>query len=517
MPNLHKLINTDPDAFMSALANESDPFSHDLARKLDEHDPLADLHRKFSSGDIKPFAGHSLGPVFWPAVREYGRINKLQASKLHDGHFEKTRAISGNWFDCDIDPDAVSAMQPMLGFADTSEFIYTQEGLSANLGRLLSTFYMPSKADWESGKTGICYLSNEFFSDQAIIHSVLKRGILTAAGFDLFAGGRRPPEVDELCFKIQADARGLYSEDFIIEYVKTHARNIQILHLSDIVFSTGQRLDIKRILDELSEILQQHKIIVGLDLAHTVGNRPIDLKSLPVTYAVCCGYKYLTGSAGSGGGFYVDKEIDLETYAPIQGWKAARSSEVFQVIDCYNPDIMMQRGAVAFRCSNPSPVAIAPAQQYMQTMHAIGWDKLMARSESLTRYLLALLEKVLGDKIEFITPLDASRRGAMLVFRIKNLQNIHAFEVLLKADHSPVKFEVDTRPPNNIRVTAHYGYTRFVDIHSLVTRLEQVINQRLMAEQQERLSGSAMHGLFGQSKSASSDASALPVRLQARL
>lgn len=78
------------------------------------------------------------------------------------------------------------------------------------------------------------------------------------------------------------------------------------------VFSTGQRLDLKHIFTELKEIIEQHQIIVGLDLAHTVGNRTLMLRDLPVTYAVGCSYKHLCGSAGSGFGIYVNKETDLK-------------------------------------------------------------------------------------------------------------------------------------------------------------------------------------------------------------
>jgi|GEM_PF-946177 len=479
MKKLWDSINSNPDQFMRFLNNTPNGFSNSAAATLDKMDPLGYLPYKFRYGRVTPFAGHSLGPVFVPTHEEIKRITDLQANRLHDGHFAETAAQSGNWFDCDIADRDIAAAQAMLGFAEPCEFIYTQEGLSANLGRLLDTFYSPSLEDWNSGKTRICHLGKEFYSDQAVIHSVINRHVQQAQRLGVHAA-----DAANSVLGIAPDARGLYNEANLIQFVKTHAHTIKILHLSDVVFSTGQRLDLPYILSELRDTLHEHHILVGLDLAHSVGNRTLDLKSLPVTYAVGCAYKHLCGPAGSGWGIYVNKNADLKHYPPIQGWKAAASDRVFPIIDGYDSAIMSRDAARAFRCSNPAPVALAPARQYMTFMADIGWDKLIARSESLTRYMLTLLQQKLGDRIEFITPLDPKNRGAMLVFRVKGIHNVAAIEALMKAQSPLGQFEIDTRPPANIRVTAHYGYTRFSDIHNMVTRLEQVVALQLKAEKQ---------------------------------
>ncbi|KTD52487.1 aminotransferase class V-fold PLP-dependent enzyme [Legionella quateirensis] len=480
---IDELINTNPDAFMKAIAQKDGGFTLEYANVLDSVDPMRDISSLFQFGSIQPFAGHSLGPVFTPAKEEIMRILDLQKRLLHEGHFPKTQDISGNWFDFDINPDAIADMQGMLGFADPCEFIYTQAGLSDNLRLLLSTFYRPSQADWKSGKTGICYLSKEFYSDQAVIHSLLESEVQRAQSNGLFTGEIPCQNPGDLCMKISPDERGLYQEEKIIQFVRENAHKISILHLSDIVFSTGQRIDLEHVLTELKDVLKAHNIVVGLDLAHTVGNRTINLKKLPVTYAVGCSYKHICGSAGSGFGIYVNKDADLSLNPPIQGWKAAESNKVFPLIDGYDPVIMSRKGARAFRCSNPSPVALAPVLQYMKIMSAIGWDKLTHRSESLTRYMITLLEQRLSDRIEFITPLESKNRGAMIVFRIKNLTNIEAVEDLLKKESEFGQFELDTRPPNNVRITAHYGYTKFGDINRMIMRLEKVINLQLSSEQ----------------------------------
>ncbi|KTD41076.1 aminotransferase class V-fold PLP-dependent enzyme [Legionella parisiensis] len=482
MKELREAMISNPDEFIGLISEMLDIFSLKDAAYLDSIDPLK-LHNLFEYGSLTPFAGHSLGPVFKPVLQEIDRIHKLQATQLHEGHFSETREQRGNWFDCDIEEDAIKAMQAMIGFSESCEFLYTQEGLSSNLGRLIDSFYRPTLTDWQSGKIQICHLGKEFFSDQAVIESILKRGIHTAKSFGVFTDYKHTPNPTSLTLKILPDEKGLYNEVEIIAFIKMHAEKIQILHLSDLVFSTGQRLDINRILTELKDVIAKHQIIVGLDLAHTVGNRTLNLQELPVTYAVGCGYKHICGSAGSGFGIYVNKNTNLEKYPPIQGWKAAASEKVFGLIDGFDAQIMMQKGAWAFRCSNPSPIALAPVKVYAKTMGQIGWDKLIAKSECLTRFMHALLQQFLGDKIEWITPDDPKRRGAMLVFRVKEISDVRQIETILKQSSELGQFEIDVRPPNNIRVTAHYGYTQFTDIHKMVSRLTQVVN--LLLEQKK--------------------------------
>jgi len=111
-------------------------------------------------------------------------------------------------------------------------------------------------------------------------------------------------------------------------------------------------------------------------------------------------------------------------------------------------------------------------------MHKIGWDKLVAKSERLTCYLLAFLKRELSDQIQFITPEDPAERGATLVFQIKGVPSLIIEQVLATAG-----YEIDVRPPNNIRVTAHYGYTSFMDIHNMVHCLKQVVRQELLKKE----------------------------------
>lgn len=479
--SMDQLLLTNPDRFIQELMKKPGWFSLETAKKLDEVDPLNYTSAMFNIGGLIPFAGHSLGPVFQPALNKIQETAELQV-KLHEGHFPNSHPDgkeSGHWFDCDRHKPSLEAAKKMLGFEDESEFIFTASGLSQNLGMLMDTFFRPTKKDWDRGKTKIVMLDTEFFSDQAEAVSVLERAIQTADNFDCFLDREKPTPESQL-IKITPDEKGIYSTENIIQVIRDHAKEVQMICLSDTVFSTGQRLELKKIFSALQSAIEENRIIVGLDLAHTIGNRAIDLKSLPVTFAVGCAYKHLSGFAGSGFGIYVNRNADLEKYPPLQGWKAADSSRVFPTINHYDASIMEQHGAVAFRTSNPPPVALIPAQSFLTYFNSIGFDKCFNKSECLTRYMVEQLKHHLGDKLEFITPDDPMQRGAMIVFRVKELSDVKSIEDFLKTGQSDLgNYEIDVRPPNNIRLTAHYAYTKFEQINRMVEKLTLAVNNTL--------------------------------------
>lgn len=335
---LEDLLITNPTQFMLELAAQPDFLSSEMARRLDIIDPLAYTSSMFDIRKLIPLAGHSLGPLFEPALEAIRATHELQKEKLHAGHFAHSHPDgrqSGNWFECDRHRPALEAAREVLGFAEWHEFNFTAAGLSENLGTIMDTLFRLTKKDWEQGKTKIAMLKTEFFSDQAIAASVMKRAIRTAKDFDIFEK-REEPKVSDEVLKITPDQKGIYDEQEITAFIKKNADKIRMICLSAIVFNTGQCLNLGLILKSLRDIIKENNIHVILDLAHTVGNRPINLEALEVvTAAVGCGYKHLSGSAGTSFGIYVNRHVDFEKYPTIQGWKSAYPDKVFSLINSF--------------------------------------------------------------------------------------------------------------------------------------------------------------------------------------
>ena len=62
-------------------------------------------------------------------------------------------------------------------------------------------------------------------------------------------------------------------------------------------------------------------IAIGWDLAHAVGNVPLELHTWGVDFAVWCSYKYLnSGPGGIGGAFLHQRHHHPHTPPHFQGW-----------------------------------------------------------------------------------------------------------------------------------------------------------------------------------------------------
>ncbi len=416
---------------------------------------------KFQFGTVIPLAGQSLGSPFTPSVEAIALTSQLRATHLHQPHWTTydipgSGVKAGNWFDCDVEPGAVKAVGRFLGFQDPDAFCFGR-GLSDNLALLLTGFYRP-KLDTHNK---IAFLGNEFGSDQQVFASVVRNKQQTFAD----AGLPAKPETD-LLLKLKADSQGIYSEDDICAAIKANAKDIAVIVLSEIVFNTGQRLNIQKIMDGIKDVVRENNIIVGLDLAHVVGNRPTHLEAYGVHFAVGCSYKFTSQDAGNPFGWYIRPDITAADASFLQGWKAIQSDKAFGTISSMaEPQNLHQNGAKLARISNPAPQSIVGEQVFMDHLvNKVGIEAYVAQSERLTTFLLQGLKALLGDRLQLITPEEPERRGATLCFKIDGV-DVGKLEHFLKDHHG---IEVDTRPPV-MRVMAHGLYNTFHDVSRLLT------------------------------------------------
>ncbi|CAG2182361.1 unnamed protein product, partial [Oppiella nova] len=109
-------------------------------------------------------------------------------------------------------------------------------------------------------------------------------------------------------------------EEDILELIDREGDEVKVALLPAIQYYTGQLLDIKK----LTKACQDKGIIVGVDLAHAVGNVPIYLSEWNVDFAAWCTYKYLNSGAGGIGGIFVNEKFTekggCETFPMLQGW-----------------------------------------------------------------------------------------------------------------------------------------------------------------------------------------------------
>lgn len=473
--SLGRLLVTDPKKWEKELKLHHKPLSYSMAEELDEQDPISHTAQWFESVKTA-MAGHSLGPKFTPTVKKLNEAADLQRDLLHGVHFKETHPDgknSGHSFGCSRQKLALQAAKEILGFEDDCEFDFNGMGLTQNLAMLIRTFLKLRKKDWEQRKVNMLMLSTDFISDQAIAYTAMADAIATAEGDECFEKAHRPKGPDENIFKVEPDENGLYRTEDIVNAILKNADKLKMIILPDIVFGTGQRLQLDEIFRRTRDAIVKNNIIVILDLAHGVGNRPIDLKSMPVTAAVGCAYKHLSQGEGDSFGVYVNR---LAKFLSIQGWLALNPNRAFAEIDSFKPDQMEKKGgALDFRLGNTAPRHVLPVQTYLIKFNEVGFKRCFAKSECLTRYLIMQLQHHLKDKIDIVTPLDPDQRGATIAIRFKKELNLDVKKVAEKLMQAGV--EVDTRR-DVMRITAHYGYTKFTDVFQFVHALKRIVENK---------------------------------------
>jgi kynureninase len=119
---------------------------------------------------------------------------------------------------------------------------------------------------------------------------------------------------------------------------------------------------------------------VGWDLAHAVGNVPLELHAWNVDFAVWCSYKYLNAGAGGVAGAFVhtrhmdwrNEQSKTHTRAMLWGWWGHRFETRFQmnngvgnlIATCVNSCLFavmeLCDGISAYRLCNPPALLFAP-------------------------------------------------------------------------------------------------------------------------------------------------------------
>jgi kynureninase len=203
---------------------------------------------------------------------------------------------------------------------------------------------------------------------------------------------------------------------------------------------------------------QSYGILVGWDLAHAVGNVPLQLHDWNVDFAVWCSYKYLnSGPGGIGGAFVRDAHF---TRPRLAGWWGSSKSSRFAMANSFEPI----DGAGGFQLSNPSVADTTALRASLDIFKQTSMQALRERSLKLTGALEeGLKQSVASECYSIITPADPKERGAQLSVQL-NPGLLEA--VLVRLEEEGVV--VDERKPDVIRVAPAPLYNTFEDVEAFV-------------------------------------------------
>ena len=412
------------------------------AKQLDKEDTVSHYREQFHIPKDKDgnnwlyFTGNSLG--LQPKATQKYIQQELEdwANFGVEGHFE----AKNPWMP--YHEFLTESMAKIVGAKPIEVVIMNT--LTTNLHLLMVSFYQPTKTKYK-----IVIESDAFPSDRYAVQTQLD-----FHGFDANEGliEWKPRPGEEL----------LNIED-LETILEKQGDEIALLLIGGENYYTGQYLDLKKI----TQLGHAKNCMVGIDLAHGVGNIKPDLHNSGVDFAAWCTYKYLNSGPGSLGGLFVhEKHAHNKKLKRFAGWWSHNKATRFNM----RQPLDVIPGAEGWQLSNPPILSMAAIKASLDMFNEVGMDALREKSERLTGYFEFLINELNNNKIKIITPSNPTERGCQLSIQVKDAdKNLH--KKLTEAH-----IITDWREPDVIRCAPVPLYNTFEDVYRMVDKLKAILN-----------------------------------------
>ena len=412
------------------------------AKQLDKEDTVSHYREQFHIPKDKDgnnwlyFTGNSLG--LQPKATQKYIQQELEdwANFGVEGHFE----AKNPWMP--YHEFLTESMAKIVGAKPIEVVIMNT--LTTNLHLLMVSFYQPTKTKYK-----IVIESDAFPSDRYAVQTQLD-----FHGFDANEGliEWKPRPGEEL----------LNIED-LETILEEQGDEIALLLIGGVNYYTGQYLDLKKI----AQLGHAKNCMVGIDLAHGVGNIKPDLHNSGVDFAAWCTYKYLNSGPGSLGGLFVhEKHAHNKKLKRFAGWWSHNKATRFNM----RQPLDVIPGAEGWQLSNPPILSMAAIKASLDMFNEVGMDALREKSERLTGYFEFLINELNNNKIKIITPSNPKERGCQLSIQVKDAdKNLH--KKLTEAH-----IITDWREPDVIRCAPVPLYNTFEDVYRMVDKLKAILN-----------------------------------------
>lgn len=360
--------------------------SHALAQ--DAADPLRAFRGEFylplHEGTPQAyFVGNSLGLQPKGARAHVEEVLDKWATEAVEGHFTG----QAQWM-----PYHELVRDPLARVVGTQPHeVVAMNSLTANLHLMMVSFYQPTIE-----RTAILIEAGSFPSDRYAVESQLKyRGL--------------PPQ--HTLIEVEPDLPdGTFSMQAIARAIDENAHRLALVLWPGVQYRTGQAFDLK----EIARLAHAAGAVVGFDLAHAVGNLPLQLHDSGADFAVWCHYKYMNSGPGAVAGCFVHERHARTTRPRFAGWWGNNKDVRFKMGPQFDPT----PGADGWQLSNPPILGLAPLRASLELYDRATMPALRAKSESLTGYLEQLIDADLRDVLQIVTPRDPAQRGCQLSIRV---------------------------------------------------------------------------------------------------
>lgn len=418
----------------------SDSLSRTHAMALDAADPLRPLRSEFLIPKHKHneqiyFCGNSLGLQPRGARAHVLQVLDKWSHEAVEGHFTG----QAQWMT--YHEQVREPLARVVG-AQPSEVV-AMNSLTANLHLMMVSFYRPT-----SERAAIIIEAGAFPSDRHAVESQIR-----FHGFD--------PATQLI--EVQPDqADGTLSMEAIERAIGEHGPRAALVLWPGIQYRTGQSFELKKI----AHLAHAQGAVAGFDLAHAIGNVPVELHDSQADFAVWCHYKYMNAGPGAVAGCFVHERHARTSRPRFAGWWGHEKETRFQM----GPQFVPTPGADGWQLSNPPILALAPLLASLEVFDkAGGMTAIRAKSEKITGFLESLIRARVPETLEIVTPSDPARRGSQLSLRVAGgrERGRELFEYL-----SSVGTIGDWREPDVIRISPAPLYNKFMDVYRFVEEVE---------------------------------------------
>jgi len=407
--------------------------SREFAVRMDREDSLAGFRTAFNfplqrDGRAPVYlCGNSLG--LQPKRAADFVLQELASWRDYavDGHFHSDRPWLG------YHRNATAGFAALTGSLEHE--VVAMNTLTVNLHVLMASFYRPTPE-----RHKIVIERGAFPSDNYAAASQLR-----VHGFD---------PATSLLEWAPRDGEPLLRTEDLAALLEREGASVALLLLPGVQYYTGQVLDMPAI----CELGRRHGARVGLDLAHAIGNVPMQLHDWGPDFASWCTYKYLNSGPGAiAGAFIHERHTSPDDF--LHGWWGNEETTRFLMQAPFRP----APGAEAWQMSNPPILSLAPVIASLQLFQQAGMEPLREKSRRLTGYLRWLVETRFAGRIDILTPAvgDPAIDARALFERLCTL-NVTG----------------DWRHPNVIRVAPAPLYNSFDDVFEFAERLDIALNEQ---------------------------------------
>ena len=313
--------------------------------------------------------------------------------------------------------------------------VVVMNSLTVNLHLMLVSFYQPA-----GKRTKILCEAKAFPSDQYMLYThVQQRGL----------------NPEEVIIEVQPrEGEVLIREEDILAAVDRHKDELALVFWGGVNYYTGQVFDMAA----LAKAAHAAGANIGLDLAHAVGNVPLQLHHWNIDFACWCSYKYLNSGPGGIGGAYIHERFHIDpSVHRFAGWWGNKKETQFLMEKTFVPEA----SAEGWQLSTPSPILFAAHKAALDIFAEAGIEKIFAKNQKLNDFLWKVLGELIENSpegvIKIFTPAERNEKGCQVSLAVKNGRQV--FDYL-----SDNGIFADWREPDVIRIAPVGLYNTFSEV-----------------------------------------------------